>query len=38
MGGKLLAAAKPLPIGGHGTEADPFRVKFPVQEVVWFLP
>jgi hypothetical protein len=36
--GKKLDSGAPLPVGGSGTKADPFRVKFPNQELQWYLP
>ena len=38
LAGKVQTAGKPLPVLGKGTEADPFRVEFPTQEVDWYLP
>jgi hypothetical protein len=35
--GEAQTAGQPLPVLGRGTAADPFRVKFPTQEVDWYL-
>jgi hypothetical protein len=36
--GEVQTADTPVPVTGSGTEADPYRAKFPTQEVDWYLP
>jgi hypothetical protein len=36
--GKPQSASDPVPVVGKGTDGDPFRAKFPQQEVQWYLP
>ena len=36
--GDVQTAGTAVPVTGSGAEADPYRAKFPTQEVDWYLP